>query len=237
MNMSEDENGESSNPGLFGTAFIALIGAVLIYAQARSGQSLFETGSLLLYGIGAIMIGAPITRYYFQLKGIDIDIGRRIGIDHLKGANAIGSIEVNDGHFHLHQEAMTENEQPDYDKFEFSQDFGLWESGDYRAPPLRLERGQRLSGYVSAHDDVSVHILTIRNYNLFEEDEEFKVEWYTEKGTYLQIDFTPTKPGRYYFLVTNIDDLEDFELEGDHDEDEEKVQVKVRLNSRQRRNA
>ncbi len=235
--MSEDENDESSNLGLFGTAFMALVGAILIYAQVRSGQSAFETGSILIYGLGSIFIAAPVTRYYFQLKGINIDIGHRIGINNLRGSNAVGTVEVKGGHFHLHQEATTETEQPDHDKYGFSQDFGLWESGDYRAPQLRLEAGRRLTGYVSAEDDVSVHILTTRNYNLFEENEDFSEEWYTEMGTYLQIDFTPTKPGRYYFLVTNVDDLDDFELADDHDWDEDKIEVKVRLDSRRLRSA
>jgi hypothetical protein len=135
------------------------------------------------------------------------------------------------GTLHVHQEATTQNEQDDFDKYEFSQDFGLWESGDDRAFPLRLETRSRLTGYVSADDDVSVHIMTTRNYNLFDEGEEFTTEWYTEKGTYLKIDFTPKKPGRYHFLVTNVDDLEDFEYDEDHDEDEDKVQVRVRLTS------
>jgi hypothetical protein len=63
-------------------------------AESRSGQPPLKTGPILVYGLGGIFVVAPTARYYFQLRGIDIGIGRRIGIDHLKGSNAIGSIEM-----------------------------------------------------------------------------------------------------------------------------------------------
>jgi hypothetical protein len=230
----EDEESSGSNLGLFGTLFAVLIGAVLIIAEARSGQSPTDAGPILLYGFGAILIGAPSVKYYFQLKGIDIDIGRRIGIDRLRGSNAIGSIEVKDGTVNVHQNAKTETERPDRDQFDFSQDFGLWESGDDRAIPFKLGEGEGLVGYVSAEDDVSAHFMTQRNYLAFDDDDAFMTEWHTEKGTYLQINFNPRKPGVYFLLVTNVDDLEDFEFADDH-EDDDKFQVQVRLSSRQRR--
>jgi len=207
--MTEDENDQSSNLGLLGTAFMALIGAILIIAEARSGQPPLETGQFLVYGIGAIFIGAPVTGYYFQLKGIDIDIGRKIGIDRLKGSNAIGSIEMKNGTLHLHQEAKTETEESDHDDFDFSQDFGLLEAGDYRALPFELEEEDALIGHVSAKDDVVAYIATRRAYNAFEDGEPLDWKWETVRGTYLQIDFEAERAGTYFLVVTNRDDLGD----------------------------
>jgi len=209
--MSEDENGESSNLGLFGTAFAALIGLVLIIAEARSGQSPFGAGPILVYGVGAVFVVAPTTRYYFQLKGIDINIGRRIGIDHLKGSNAIGSIEMKDGHFHLHQEVNTEPDESDYDEFDFSQDFGLLETGDFRAFPFELEEGESVVGHVSAKDDVSAYVATRRAYSAFEEGEGLRWVWDAGKGTYLQIAFPVERSGTYFLFVTNRENLQDFD--------------------------
>ena len=89
----------------------------------------------------------------------------------------MGSIEMKEGgRLHVHQQATTETERPDHDRFEFSQDFELWESGDDRAFRLRLETGSRLIGYVSADDNVSAHVLNTRNHNSFDEGEEFAKE-------------------------------------------------------------
>ncbi|TMI19383.1 hypothetical protein E6H32_02130 [Candidatus Bathyarchaeota archaeon] len=72
----------------------------------------------------------------------------------------MGSIEMKEGgRLHVHQQAATGTERPDHDRFEFSQDFELWESGDDRAFRLRLETGSRLI-----------------NHNFFDEGEEFAEE-------------------------------------------------------------
>ena len=228
----EESSNQSSNPGLLSTAFMILIGAILVIAEARSGQSPIETGPILVYGLGTIFIAVPAARYYFQLKGIDIDIGQRIGIDHLKGSNAIGSIEMKDGSLHLHQEVKTETEKADHDEFDFSQDFGLLETGDFRPFPFELDEGESLIGHVSAKDDVAAYIATRRAYLAFEEGGALDWLWDTAKGTYLQIDFTAERAANYFLVVTNRNDLEDPDERVTFSfgkKPQAKIQVQVRL--------
>lgn len=244
--MVRDENAPSSNLGLLGTAFAVLIGAILIITEARSGQSPTSTPALFLYGLGSLLIVPPSIKYYFQLRGIDIDIGSRIGFGNLKGSNAIGKIEVKGGgSLDLHQEAKTESprlddQQLDFERFDVCQDFGLWESGDYRPFEFSLNEGDQVVGYVSSEDDVSAHVLNKRSFSTFDNDNSrgFTSLWETGDGTYHKINFTAEESGTYVLMITNLelddeDDADDFD-DDDEEEDEVKVPVKVRLNSRRR---
>lgn len=140
------------------------------------------------------------------------------------------------GHLHgdLIQPGLEEREERDEprtedDDWKIARDFNLPGEGDAREFRLKMSRGDHLTGYVSADDEVCAYVLTPNSRQSFQNGYGFTPLWDSEWETYAKVDFVALKTGMYYFVVTNEPDDEDDSEYYDHDDKTGDTSVELRL--------
>ena len=92
-----------------------------------------------------------------------------------------------------------------------------------------MSRGDHLTGYVSADDEVCAYVLTPNSRQSFQNGYGFTPLWDSEWETYAKVDFVALKTGMYYFVVTNEPDDEDDSDYYDDDDEADDTSVELRL--------
>jgi hypothetical protein len=125
------------------------------------------------------------------------------------------------------QEKRDESRADDND-WRIARDFNLPGEGDAKEFRLKMSRGDHLTGYVSANDEVCAYVLTSNSRNSFKNGYGFSPLWDSEWETYAKVDFVALKTGTYYFVVTNEPDEDESDYYDDEDETDD-VAVELRL--------
>src|SRR3989441_5270535 len=114
------------------------------------------------------------------------------------------------------------------DDWKVARDFTLPGEGDAKEFRLSMSRGDHLTGYVSADEEVCAYLLTSNSRQSFKNGYGFTPLWESEWETYAKVDFVALKTGTYYFVVTNEPDDEESDYYDDDDEIED-TSVELRL--------